>query len=289
MPFLQRTKNKTIGPREARDEMQTLLEALYEGVYFVDVERHITRVNAAAQRITGHTAIELLGRPSSDSILAPPEAMAAEADGDLETFVQHKKGMQVAITLRVAPLFSADGQIRGGIEIFQKRDAVHAAGQRAGEVPHTGHRDTLTGLDDHCYTELRLHDELKRFADHHQPFGVLLVEIDEFATKRSHYGHEAAQAITRAVASTLTENVSSFDFVGHWEGPRFLVVVDDIPDAEVQPYAERLQASICSGKVEWWGTAMPLSVSICATGIRPGDTIDRVLQRVTANVVRSKL
>ncbi len=288
MPFLLRTKNEAVGSREVRDEMQTLLDALYEGVYFVDVERHITRVNAAAQRITGHTAIELLGRPSSESILAPPEAMAAGADGDLETFVQHKKGMQLAITLRVAPLLNAHGEITGAIEIFQKRDAGHAAGQRAGEVPHTGHRDALTGLDDHCYTELRLHDELKRFKEHRQPFGVLLVEIDEFAARRGHYGHEAGQAITRVVASSLTENVSAFDFVGQWEGPRFLVVVDDIDEAEVHHSAERLRLAISSATVEWWGTAMPLSVSIGATGIRPGDAIDQVLQRVTANLALSK-
>ena len=187
--------------------------------------------------------------------------------------------MQLAVTLRVAPLINANGQIYGAIEIFQKRDAVHAPGQR----------DTLTGRDDQCYAELRLHDELKRFEDHHQPFGVLLVEIDDFAKKRGHYGHEAGQAIVSAVASTLAKSVSSFDFVGRWEGPQFLVVIDDICEAEVGPSAERLRAALCSATVEWWGTAMPLSVSTGATGIRPGDTIDRVLQRVTTNLARSKL
>jgi len=46
-----------------------MLDELYDGVYFVDTERRILYWNAAAERISGYSAAEVVGRRCSENIL----------------------------------------------------------------------------------------------------------------------------------------------------------------------------------------------------------------------------
>ena len=46
-----------------------IIDNLYDGLYFVDQNRVIQYWNRAAERITGYTAAEVVGRPCSDNIL----------------------------------------------------------------------------------------------------------------------------------------------------------------------------------------------------------------------------
>jgi PAS domain-containing protein len=48
---------------------ETLLDNLYDGVYFVDRERRITFWNKAAERITGFAKREVLGKRCADNLL----------------------------------------------------------------------------------------------------------------------------------------------------------------------------------------------------------------------------
>ena len=52
-----------------RDSYNRILDNLYEGLYFVDRERVIRYWNKAAERISGYTAAELVGKCCSDNIL----------------------------------------------------------------------------------------------------------------------------------------------------------------------------------------------------------------------------
>ncbi len=51
------------------DFHKTLLDNLYDGVYFVDRDRRITYWNKGAERITGYAAQEVEGKRCADSIL----------------------------------------------------------------------------------------------------------------------------------------------------------------------------------------------------------------------------
>lgn len=45
------------------------VDNLHDGVYFVDSSRQILYWNQAAERISGYTAAEVLGRPCFDNVL----------------------------------------------------------------------------------------------------------------------------------------------------------------------------------------------------------------------------
>ena len=51
------------------DFYATLLDNLYDGVYFVNPNREITFWNKAAERITGFTKAEVMGKRCADNLL----------------------------------------------------------------------------------------------------------------------------------------------------------------------------------------------------------------------------
>ena len=48
---------------------ETLLDNLYDGVYFVNLEREITFWNKAAEKITGFSKAEVIGKRCADNLL----------------------------------------------------------------------------------------------------------------------------------------------------------------------------------------------------------------------------
>ena len=53
----------------SKDVYERIFENLNDGLYFVNKDRIITYWNKAAERITGFTAAEVMGRTCSDHIL----------------------------------------------------------------------------------------------------------------------------------------------------------------------------------------------------------------------------
>lgn len=57
-----------------------IVENLHDGLYLVDRDRVITYWNRAAEKISGFTAGEVVGRSCSDSILTHIDSLVKRAD-----------------------------------------------------------------------------------------------------------------------------------------------------------------------------------------------------------------
>ncbi len=118
-----------------------LLNSLADGVYITDMDRKILFWNRAAERITGWTAAEVVGRTCHDSLLCH-----VDKDGNclcghdtcplhrsiitnqpstepLLLFARCKSQQRMPVEVSVAPLTNAAGETVGGIEVF--RDLRH--------------------------------------------------------------------------------------------------------------------------------------------------------------------
>jgi len=99
-----------------------MLDELYDGVYFVNSERRILYWNAAAERLSGYTAAEVVGSLCFDNILDHTEAegchlchercpLAATMQSRKQlckrVFLKHKEGNRIAVEVRVSPVMDA--------------------------------------------------------------------------------------------------------------------------------------------------------------------------------------
>jgi len=141
-----------------------LIDSLVDGIYITDTERRILLWNRAAERITGWSAEEVVGRTCFDNILCHVDKDGHNLCGEehcplhrsvvtgtaseepLLLFAGHKSGQRIPVEVSVAPLRNRKGKIVGGIEMF--RDAsvgVHDM-LRAKAIQELAFR--FEGLDD---------------------------------------------------------------------------------------------------------------------------------------------
>src|SRR5512138_2216566 len=112
---------------------RTIVENMQDGVYFVDQDRRITYWNRAAERITGYTAAEVVGRGCADNFLVHVDATGRQlCDGscplvdsmqdgrahEAEVYLHHKQGHRLPVWVRTAPILGSDGRFIGAVETF---------------------------------------------------------------------------------------------------------------------------------------------------------------------------
>ena len=115
-----------------------LLNNLSDGVYFTDLHRRITFWNKGAERLTGYSQEEVLGRRCSDNILVHvdhagrnlcvsecplDDCMGKCVTHEAEIFLHHKEGHRVPVIVRVSPIQDDTGKVIGAVEIFSNNSA----------------------------------------------------------------------------------------------------------------------------------------------------------------------
>jgi PAS domain S-box-containing protein len=122
-----------MNPEEEKSLREVILDSINEGVFTVDHEWRITAFNSAAERITGVSRREALGRSCSEVF----HADICEKDCALKrTFTTGKpivnataciidnRGRRVPIRIATAILKNRAGRVIGGVETFQDLSQV---------------------------------------------------------------------------------------------------------------------------------------------------------------------
>ena len=120
-------------------DIQAIMDSLSDGVYVCDAHRRITYWSPSAERITGWTAQDVVGRQCFDNVLCHIDkdghqlcgeeycplhrAMITDtgSKGSLLVYAQGKDGTRIPMLVSVSPMRNAAGQVIGGVETF--RDA----------------------------------------------------------------------------------------------------------------------------------------------------------------------
>lgn len=285
-----------------QDFYKKLLDEFYDGVYFVDRERRIIYWNKGAERITGYSAEEVIGRKCSDDILMHVDgegralcqgccplqfAMDDGAPRRADIYLHHKKGYRVPVSVRVSAIRNARGQVIGAVEVFTDNTPQATLLERVTQFERLAYIDPLTEVANRRYTEIVLtarHEEMKRYG---WPFGILFVDIDRFKIVNDRYGHAKGDRVLRMVARTLVHSVRSFDVVGRWGGEEFVAVIANVSVEEIGVFGERIRTLVEHSSLPD-ETPIRVTVSVGATIARDGDTIEELVKRADELMYQSK-
>lgn len=90
-------------------------------------------------------------------------------------------------------------------------------------------RDGLTGLYNRRYLDDALERELARAQREGHPVSIALIDLDNFKQLNDTYGHQAGDAVLRALSTLLSEQVRSSDIACRWGGEEFVLVLPNMP------------------------------------------------------------
>ena len=280
-----------------------LLNGISDGLYFVDRERRITFWNRAAERLTGYEAREVVGRKCTDNILAHVDADGLSLcegmcplartlkDGEpreAEVFLHHRKGHRVPVAVRISPLRNSAGKVTGAVEVFNDNSRRVAETDELEQLKKLALVDPVTEIRNRSFLEMSLQAVINEIRRQSWPMGLLFVDIDRFKQVNDAHGHEAGDAVLRAVAQTLARGVRGYDLAGRWGGEEFVMVIRNVTGKNLARLAEKLRALVAHSSVDVAGTKVAVTVSIGATAIAAEDTVAGAVGRAEALMYASK-
>ncbi len=117
------------------DFFQTILDSIADGVFTIDRKNVITSFNKAAERITGYTKEEAVGRFRHDifranicqNACALEEALHTERDVvDRQLNIVNREGTTIPISVSASVLKDKNGNATGGVETFRDLSDIEA-------------------------------------------------------------------------------------------------------------------------------------------------------------------
>ena len=282
-----------------------LLDQLYDGVYFVDRDRRITHWNAAAERISGFSAQEVMGSLCHDNILQHMDPAGARlciegcplsqamADGNgrvVETvYLYHREGHRVPIQVRTLPVFDDEGTVIGGVEIFSELERRGAdLERRINELRGRLMLDRLTQLPNREHAERDLGARLHDFQHGGMAFGVIFADIDHFKAINDTYGHAAGDKVLKVTAATFAANIRPGDMIARWGGEEFVGGFASIGSSGLQVVADKLLMLIRGSEVDLPDKKLHVTVSIGSTVAGLSDSVESLVERADELMYRSK-
>ncbi len=283
---------------------KTLLDNLYDGVYFVDVERRITYWNRGAERLTGYKAEEVLGEYCRENILEHVDekgnrlcetslcpAAKTLHDGlarEEEAYLRHKEGHRLPVSIRVAPIKNERGGVIGAVEIFGDNTPRLVSRQTIEELQRIALLDPLTEVGNRRFAEMNIRFRLAEMSRYGWSFGALLVDIDRFKEVNDRYGHPTGDEVLRMTARTLSNSLRPFDAVSRWGGEEFVALVVNVGPDSLQIVGEKLRAMVEQSRLRHGGEDIRVTVSVGGTLATARDDPASLVRRADELMYASK-
>ena len=264
---------------QAQKEAAVVFESSYEGIMVVSPQNIITKVNAAFSRITGYSAEEAIGQPTS--LLSSGRHDSEFYQGMWQSVHDHdfwrgeiwnkrKNGDIYAELLSISTVRNAQGELLHYVGLFSD---ITQLKEHEFELDRVAHYDPLTGAPNRRLLSDRLHQAIVRSVRHHKSCAICFLDLDNFKTINDRYGHEVGDNLLIGVTHNLLSVLRHEDTLSRIGGDEFVILLADIVSAEdCILVLDRLLAAIGQA-VSANGVQITISASIGVT-LYPEDNAD---------------
>jgi len=242
-----------------RERAQVTLDSIGDAVLSTDIAGNVAYLNPVAERMTGWSSEEAVGRPHGEVLrivdaatglpAAPsPIRVAIEKDEPAalvaNSVLVRRDGFETPIEDSAAPIHNRDGGIIGGVMVF--RD-VGEARALALEMSHRAQHDFLTDLPNAVLLDDRIAQAIGLARRNRTQLAVLFVDLDRFKAINDAGGHAAGDKLLQSVAKRLKACVRGSDTVSRKGGDEFVVLLSEIahPDDAART-AEKIIAAVAA-------------------------------------------
>lgn len=288
------------------DYYKAMLESMYEGIYFVDINRKITFWNKGAELITGFSAEQVIGSHCHDNILNHVDEQGNQVctnycplqltiedqqHREHELYLHHKQGHRVKIRTSVTPIIE-QGVVVGAAEVFtdisnqQKWNKINEYTKE--QLQLLALYDQLTHAPNRLHLENFLENQIKEYREFGIDFGVLFIDIDHFRDFNNTYGHDLGDRVLQMVAKTMMVNIEEKDIIGRWGGEEFIGFFSAINIEKLKKIGEQLRMLVESSILRENQEEHHVTISIGGTMITSDDTTETLLKRADDYMYQSK-
>ena len=118
-------------------------------------------------------------------------------------------------------------------------------------------RDPLTGLFNRRFFDAGLEQEILRSRRSGNPVSLLILDIDHFKNFNDEYGHEAGDAILRAIGQLLQAQVRGSDVACRFGGEEFVILMPNAPLESAKARGRQILEAIRGQEIPHQGHLLP--------------------------------
>jgi len=236
---------------EDRSLLKVTLDSIGDAVITTDAHGGITWLNPVAERLTGWTSAEALGRPLTQVFhvvdeqtreLMPDPVLGCLEQGHSVGVASQKvllsrSGQEYGIQDTAAPIRSEAGAVLGVVLVFHD---VSEQRRLSSEMSYRATHDALTGLVNRAEFETRLGRLLEKSRSDGGEHALLYIDLDQFKLVNDACGHAIGDQLLQQVARLLADTVRSRDTLARLGGDEFGILMEHCSAEHAQRVAQKI-------------------------------------------------
>ncbi|MDO8959740.1 MAG: sensor domain-containing diguanylate cyclase [Rhodocyclaceae bacterium] len=161
---------------------------------------------------------------------------------------------------------------------------------KTAEIRELAYRDSLTGLPNRRLLLDRLNHALAQARRHQRAMAVMFLDLDRFKQINDTLGHAAGDTLLKQIAGRLITCVREGDTVARPSGDEFVIVLDEITQAEDAALVAEKIIATCAAPALVAGQELTITTSI-GIAVHPAggaDDVDALMHKADAAMYQAK-
>ncbi len=274
---------------------QNLLDNLYEGVYYVDLNRKIRYWSKGAEHITGFSSEDVLGRYCDDGFLSHTsldgdplcetgcllqQSLSTGSYYKTEVFLKHKKGHRIHVSVRISPMYDTKNNIIGAIQVFTNNELYLSIKNDEENESYALYFDKLTKLPTKYNMKLKIKNKIQEFRRYGWKFGLFLVEIEDFVEYKRKLNQAQMNDFISSLAKILKADLRPFDVIARWQSNQFMIMMVNVQKEHLKMLGKRLCSAVKKKGLPAVRRNEDVSIAIGAALVSEGITLEEILDKV---------
>ncbi len=148
--------------------------------------------------------------------------------------------------------------------------------------------DALTAIANRRAFDLELQCQLARWQRYGSVFTLMLFDLDHFKAVNDRHGHLAGDAVLRATAEIIKNNLRDVDFVARFGGEEVAVLLVETDHQNALVVADRIRKAIADTEIPWESAKLKVTVSVGVAALSRLDDDVALLKRADEALYISK-
>jgi diguanylate cyclase (GGDEF)-like protein/PAS domain S-box-containing protein len=222
-----------------QERAQVTLNSIGDAVLSTDIDGNVTYLNVVAEKLTGWTQEEALGKSSAEVFVLIDGSTRRSCPNPLTIAIEKNKTVgltphcilvrrdskEFAIEDSAAPIHDRQGTATGAVIVFHDVSVARAMGA---EMSHLAQHDILTNLPNRTLLMDRLSQAIAAAGRNGTRLALLFLDLDGFKEINDSLGHAIGDKLLQSVAKRLLACVRTSDTVSRQGGDEFVVLLSEV-------------------------------------------------------------
>jgi diguanylate cyclase (GGDEF)-like protein/PAS domain S-box-containing protein len=251
------------------------LESIGDAVITTNMKSEVAYLNPVAERMTGWTKQDAIGKPilevfrilnESSRKLASNPVDVVLAHGEVcglanHTLLVSKGGKEFDIEDSASPIRDQNGIMHGVVLVFHD---VSETRKMAHKMTYLAEHDFLTDLPNRLLLTDRITQALNSAQRRHVKAALMFIDIDHFKKINDTLGHEIGDVLLKQLSRRLQNCLRNSDTISRQGGDEFIILLPDIADdyAPAEIAEKLLAATVKSFSIDNHELNISLSIGI---------------------------